>query len=81
VISLAPLAIFMGMPFPRTLSLVRAVNPGLVPWAWAINGCASVLSAILAAMLAVSIGFSAVLAAAGAAYLVGLLAAVPLQRA
>jgi hypothetical protein len=81
VISLAPLATFMGMPFPRTLSLVRAANPGLVPWAWAINGCASVLSAILAAMLAVSVGFSAVLAAAGAAYLVGLLAAVPLQRA
>ena len=81
VISLAPLATFMGMPFPRTLSLVRAVNPGLVPWAWAINGCASVLSAILAAMLAVSAGFSAVLAAAGAAYLVALLAVIPLRRA
>jgi L-cystine uptake protein TcyP (sodium:dicarboxylate symporter family) len=37
-----------------------------VPWAWGINGCASVLSAILATMLAMTFGTRmAVLTAAG----------------
>jgi len=29
-----------------------------VPWAWGINGCASVLSAILATLLAMNVGFT-----------------------
>jgi hypothetical protein len=33
----------------------------LIPWAWAINGCASVISAVLATLLAMEIGFSGVL--------------------
>jgi len=80
VISLAPLAVFMGMPFPRSLALVQMVNPNLVPWAWAVNGCASVLSSILAAMLAVSAGFHIVLVAAGGAYAVGMIAIAGLVR-
>ena len=32
-----------------------------MPWAWGINGCASVLSAILAILLAIEIGFSGVM--------------------
>jgi len=70
----------MGVPFPRALALVEAIDRGLVPWAWAVNGCASVLGSILATMLAVSAGFSVVLAVAGGAYLAGLLAIVPLSR-
>ena len=80
VLSLAPLGFFMGVPFPRALALVEAIDRGLVPWAWAVNGCASVLGSILATMLAVSAGFSVVLAVAGGAYLAGLLAIVPLSR-
>ena len=34
----------------------------LVPWAWAINGCASVVASVLAAILAISYGFTVVLA-------------------
>ena len=49
-----------GMPFPLALVRVAAARPGLVPWAWGINGCASVLSAILAILLAMSLGFNAV---------------------
>ncbi len=79
VLTLAPLGIFMGVPFPRALAVVERIDPQLSPWAWAINGCASVLSSILATMLAVSIGFSAVLAVAGGAYLAALLAITPLN--
>ncbi|MGQ9600078.1 MAG: hypothetical protein ACUVWZ_11760 [Anaerolineae bacterium] len=67
-LSLAPLGFLMGLPFPGGLSWLRERAPGLIPWAWAINGCASVLSSILAAIIALSAGFSWVLVAAALAY-------------
>jgi len=70
LVLIAPLAFFMGLPFPLALVRVVAARPGLVPWAWGINGCASVLSAILAILLAMSLGFSAVLLIAIGLYLV-----------
>jgi hypothetical protein len=33
----------------------------LIPWAWAVNGCASVIAAVLAAILVLSTSFSVVL--------------------
>ena len=60
----------MGMPFPLALARLRASAPQLVPWAWGINGCASVLSAILATLLAMTFGTRAVVFAAAALYLV-----------
>ena len=66
---IAPLAFFMGMPFPLALARVAAVRPGLVPWAWGINGCASVLSAVLATLLGMSFGFGAVVLIAIALYI------------
>jgi hypothetical protein len=68
VLSLAPLGFLMGTPFPGGLAWLRRQAPGLVPWAWAINGCTSVLASVLAAMIALSAGFSWVLAAAALAY-------------
>ena len=65
---IAPLAFFMGMPFPLALSRVATRTPALVPWAWGINGCASVLSAILAILLAMAAGFRAVMLIALALY-------------
>jgi hypothetical protein len=70
---LAPLAFCMGMPFPLAL---RRLDQPLVPWAWGINGCASVVSAALATMLAVDLGFRVVLALALALY-VGIVAVFP----
>ena len=58
---IAPLAFFMGMPFPLGLERLSAVAPGFVPWAWGINGFASVVSAVLATLLAVEFGFNAVI--------------------
>jgi hypothetical protein len=66
---IAPLAFFMGMPFPLGLAQVASTSEDLVPWAWGINGCASVLSAILATILAIHVGFTAVVAMAVALYL------------
>jgi spermidine synthase len=66
---IAPLAFFMGMPFPLALGRLRASAPHLVPWAWGINGCASVLSAILATMLAMTFGTRVVVFTAAALYL------------
>ena len=70
----APLALFMGMPFPLGLARLADEMPGFVPWAWGLNGFASVLSAALATLLAIEFGFSAVvvlalLLYAGAAWL------------
>ncbi len=62
---LAPLAFCMGMPFPLAL---RELEEPLVPWAWGINGCASVTSAVLATLLAADFGFDAVLWTALAVY-------------
>ncbi len=58
---LAPLAFCLGLPFPLAL---RELPEPLVPWAWGINGCASVVSAALATLLAVEVGFGAVLSLA-----------------
>jgi len=70
---IAPLAFFMGMPFPLGLGRVGDGRPALVPWAWGINGCASVLSAVMATLLAIQFGFSAVVLAALLLYLVAAL--------
>ncbi|RZL90481.1 MAG: SAM-dependent methyltransferase [Variovorax sp.] len=61
---IAPLAFFMGMPFPLGLARVAAADARLIPWAWGINGCASVIGAVLATLLAIHVGFTAVVVAA-----------------
>ena len=58
LVLLAPLGLFMGMPFPWGL---RWLTPRLTTWAWAINGCASVIASVLAALLALQWGFDLVM--------------------
>ncbi len=60
VVLIAPLAFAMGMPFPLALGRLGESAPALIPWAWAVNGCASVLSAVLATLLAIHLGFTGV---------------------
>lgn len=64
----APLALAMGMPFPLGLRSLEGKASSLIPWAWAVNGCASVVSAVLAVVLAMYFGFSAVILGAAALY-------------
>ena len=69
---IAPLAFCMGLPFPLGLGRLADYAPTLIPWAWAINGCASVISAVLATLLAVHLGFSTIIAAALVLYALAL---------
>ncbi|MDO8938803.1 MAG: SAM-dependent methyltransferase [Methylicorpusculum sp.] len=55
---IAPLGFCMGMPFPMGLSSLSRTTPELIPWAWGVNGCASVVSAILATLIAMQFGFT-----------------------
>lgn len=65
----APLAFFMGMPFPAALKALAKDRQVLVPWAWGINGFASVTGAVLGTLLAISVGFTMVAAVALGCYL------------
>ncbi|HLV37555.1 MAG TPA: hypothetical protein VKY59_20725 [Spirillospora sp.] len=73
---IAPVGFLMGIPFARGISALGQ-SSDLIPWAWAANGSASVLSAVLAATLALSLGFTPVLALGAGLYL---LAAVVTPR-
>ena len=54
---LAPFGLVMGRFLPLGLRLTDQMLPEYVPWAWAINGCCSVVGTTLAVILAISIGF------------------------
>ena len=58
---IAPLAILMGMPFPIALTSLAKHASYYIPWAWGINGCASVISVVLATVFAIHYGFSVVI--------------------
>ena len=64
----APPVVAMGMPFPLGLRSLGGSTSGLIPWAWAINGCAPVVSAVLAVVLAMHFGFTAVILSAATLY-------------
>ncbi len=69
VVLIAALAFPMGIPFPLGVARVGERSPTLIPWAWAINGCASVISAVLATVLAIHFGFTIVMVGAILLYL------------
>jgi spermidine synthase len=56
--ALAPLAFFMGIPFPAGLKHTYSNRRPLVPWAWGVNGFASVTAAVLGSFVAISAGFT-----------------------
>ena len=68
VVILAPLGYLMAVPFAGGLRRVEVHDQPLVPWVWAINGSFSVISAVLAVMVALSWGFSVVLWLGALAY-------------
>jgi len=60
---IAPLGLSMGVPFPTGIHrLAKAQGQAwLIPWVWGVNGSMSVVSAVLAALLALSFGYRWVL--------------------
>ncbi|MBI5749235.1 MAG: hypothetical protein HZA00_08925 [Nitrospinae bacterium] len=70
---LFPLGFLMGMPFPTGIKLLERYNAGIIPWAWCINGCSSVVSSVLVILIALSFGFRTTLFLSAAAYAGGFL--------
>jgi hypothetical protein len=79
VVTLAPGGLLMGMPFPKGMALLEHRAPGLITWAWGINGAVSVVASVMAALLALSFGFSTVLVIGAACYLSAWIAAAYLR--
>ena len=69
--TIAPVAFAMGLPFPLGLARLARQAPAFVPWAWGLNGCASVVAAIAALLLALHAGLVATLAIALVVYALG----------
>ncbi|MCC5929808.1 MAG: hypothetical protein JJU28_11220 [Cyclobacteriaceae bacterium] len=67
-ILVAPVSFIMGMPFPMGLRRLQIVNSRLLPWAWGINGCLSVISTVLATIIAIERGFIWVMLLAALSY-------------
>jgi hypothetical protein len=67
----APVSIALGMAFPMGLS--RVGDGRFLPWAWALNGAFSVVATPLANLVARQAGFSWVLYAGAAFYLIAFL--------
>jgi hypothetical protein len=61
LLTIAPLAFAMGLPFPLGLTRLARTAQAFVPWAWGLNGCASVIAAIAALLLAIELGLAATL--------------------
>ena len=72
---LAPLGVCLGMFMPLGLGTVAGLSAHpreYVAWAWAVNGFASVIGAVLTTILAMTFGFNVVLVLALAVYGVAL---------
>lgn len=78
---LFPLGVVMGIPFPAGISALGRILPDIIPWAWCVNGLFSVISSVLAMLVALTWGFSAVHILAALCYAVAWPALLKLQRA
>jgi hypothetical protein len=74
-----PVGVLMGTPFPAGMIMLGRKKPSLIPWAWAVNGCFSVLAPALATLFAVSVGFRGVFSAGSLMYMLAFLV-IRLQR-
>ncbi len=74
-LAVAPLGVFMGTLFPSGIRLLDQRSESFVPWAWGINGSASVIGSAGALFLAIQVGFTNLLLASLAVYLLAALTA------
>jgi hypothetical protein len=77
---LAPLGLVMGLFFPIGIRIASSIHEDLVPWAWGINGCASVTAGVLAVVLAMSYGFTVVWTLSVLVYALGVIALLATTR-
>jgi hypothetical protein len=67
-LTILPLGLMMGMFFPVGIRVLNRHFAHAIPWAWAVNASVSVVGSVLAVLIALSAGFTAVLCVAAAAY-------------
>ncbi|MHB8764577.1 MAG: spermine/spermidine synthase domain-containing protein [Deferrisomatales bacterium] len=64
-----PLAFLLGAAFPAAMALLGPAAAPLLPWAWAVNGAASVAGALGAVLLAMNLGYTATIGTGAGLYL------------
>jgi spermidine synthase len=57
---LFPLGLLLGLPLPAGIQVIGERWPGVLAWAWGVNGAMSVIGATLAIHVAMSFGFARV---------------------
>jgi len=80
IVFISPLSFFMGFPFPGGLSRIASTEPAQVPWAWGVNGFASVVGTALATLIAIWFGFRVVTTLALALYAAAAIAQLGFAR-
>ena len=80
VISLLPLAMCMGIPFPQALAEIGQGGRRGVALAWSVNGAATVAGSILAVILSIAIGFHAALWLGAVAYALASIVMIVMRR-
>ena len=68
ILLLIPSCFLVGLPFPMGMRYLLD-HPAQRAYAWTANGCASVLTSILSAQIALSLGIPIIILCAAAAYL------------
>jgi spermine/spermidine synthase len=80
VVILAPIGVLLGIPFAYGIRLLDRLNPTLIPWAWAVNGCCTVIGSILTVVLSMNFGFNFVLDGALLLYIAAFFAVARASR-
>ena len=70
--------LLMGILLPSGVRTADALGAAVVPWAWGLNGAASVVGSIMATFVSMNLGFTMALIAGMLAYVVGTIALPPM---
>lgn len=68
-LTLLPLGVMMGFPFPTAIHQLKKLAPSSLPWAWAVNAFSSVINSVAAIFLAFFLGYNGVWVLGGLGYL------------
>ena len=80
MVSLLPMTLFLGMPFPQALVLAGKIGTRQIAVAWSVNGVMTVVGSVVSVVLSITLGFGAVLWLGGGAYALATSIALWMQR-
>ncbi len=58
ILTLLPLGLLLGVPFPLGIKLAGETNQRMIPWMWGINGATSIMGSVFAVFFAIHFGFN-----------------------